>query len=119
MKYMLLIVNDPAAIGALGERIPEFMGAFLSYTKELINAGVFVSGEGLDEPHTAVTVSKKGDDIAATDGPFIETKEVVGGFYVVDCADQSEALEWAKRIPVIPYGVGRVEVRGCMVYPEP
>lgn len=118
MKYMLLIVNDPAAMGALGERMPEFIGAFLQYTKEMHEAGAFVAGEGLQAPDTAVTLSPQGDKVVETDGPFIETKEVVGGFYVVECEDRAAAVEWAKKIPVIPYGVGRVEVRPCEVYPE-
>ena len=79
-------------------------------------AGVIAGGEALQPTSTAPTVhvqgGAKGGDVVTTDGPFAETKEVLGGFYLLDCADLDEALKWAAQIP----GAwrGRVEVRPCI-----
>lgn len=76
-------------------------------------AGVIAGGEALQATSTATTVhvsgGAKGGDIVLTDGPFAETKEVLGGFYLLDCADLDEALHWAAQIPGAWHG--RVEVR--------
>ena len=79
-------------------------------------AGVIGGGEALQPATTATTVhvtgGAKGGEVVTTDGPFAETKEVLGGFYLLDCADLDEALKWAAQIP----GAwrGRVEVRPCI-----
>jgi hypothetical protein len=79
-------------------------------------AGVIAGGEALQPSTTATTVQvlggAKGGDVVTTDGPFAETKEVLGGFYLLECADLDEALTWAARIP----GAwrGRIEVRPCI-----
>ena len=76
-------------------------------------AGVLGGGEALQPTATATTVQvtggAKGGDVVTTDGPFAETKEALGGFYILDCKDLDEALQWAAQIPGAWYG--RVEVR--------
>ena len=76
-------------------------------------AGVIAGGEALQPANTATTIQvtggAKGGDVVTTDGPFAETKEVLGGFYLLDCKDLDEAISWAAQIPGAWYG--RVEVR--------
>ena len=82
-------------------------------------AGVIGGGEALQPPATATTIhvkGGKGGDVVTTDGPFAETKEVLGGFYLLDCADLDEALKWAQQIPGAWHG--RVEVRPCIDFSE-
>lgn len=79
-------------------------------------AGIIAGGEALQPPATATTVQVKGGarggDVVTVDGPFAETAEVLGGFYLLDCADLDEALKWAAEIPGAWHG--RVEVRPCV-----
>lgn len=81
-------------------------------------AGVVLGGEALQSTATAttITVDGKGGDMVTTDGPFAETKEVLGGFYLLKAADLDEALEWARQIPGAWHG--RVEVRPCIEFDE-
>ena len=81
-------------------------------------AGVMLGGEALQPTATAttITVDGKGGDMVTTDGPFAETKEVLGGFYLLKAADLDEALEWARQIPGAWHG--RVEVRPCIDFGE-
>lgn len=82
-------------------------------------AGVIIGGEALQDSHTATTVhveGGKGGEVIHTDGPFAETKEVLGGFYLLKCEDLDEALSWAAQIPEAWHG--RIEVRPCIEFPE-
>jgi hypothetical protein len=117
MKYMLIIVGPES--GQNEEMSPdqmrEVMGAWNDYTQSLVGAGAFVAGDGLQPSATATTVLRTEDDERiVSDGPFAETKEQVGGFYVIDCANLDEALEWTKKMPVRPGN--SVEVRPVMDY---
>jgi hypothetical protein len=117
MKYMLIIVGPET--GQNEEMSPdqmrEVMGAWNDYTQALVGAGAFVAGDGLQPSATATTVLRTEDDERiVSDGPFAETKEQVGGFYVIDCANLDEALEWTKKMPVRPGN--SVEVRPVMDY---
>ena len=83
-------------------------------------AGVIAGGEALQESATATTVhvkGGKGGEVVTMDGPFAETKEVLGGFYVLDCADLDEALRWAAQIPGA--WLGKVEVRPVIDFSAP
>ena len=116
MKYMLLIyrAEPPSA-----EVQQEMMDAYIGYTKEIIDAGVHVSGEPLQGVETATTVqvSASGERLV-TDGPFAETREVLVGYYLVDVPDLDAAIDWAARCPGSQYG-GRIEVRPLMVFDLP
>ena len=90
------------------------MGRWNDYTRRSSDAGAFLAGEGLQESATATTVRIEGDgERVVTDGPFAETKEQVGGFYLLECENLDEALEWAKKVPAPG---GAIEVRPVMDY---
>jgi hypothetical protein len=115
MRFMLTLIGPEGG----GEDItPEQMKAEMSgweaYGKETTDAGVFLAGEGLQPSATAKTV-RGGRDQVVTDGPFAETKEQLGGFYLLECKDLDEALEWAKKVPLRD---GSIEVRPVMDYAE-
>jgi hypothetical protein len=114
MKYMLAIFRDESAMPS-PEEMQENIKHWDAYTREVIAAGAHLGGEGLQPSDTATTVTfdRSGDEALVTDGPFAETKEQLGGFYLLECQDLDEALAWAKRLPV--HG-GSVEVRPVMDY---
>jgi hypothetical protein len=117
MNYMLILLGEE---GGMEDASPEEMKAEMdrwdAYSKESVEKGAFVSGEALQPSETASTVTlKEGEPPAVTDGPFAESKEQLGGFYVFECKDLDEALEWAKRIPLKE---GHVEVRPVMDFSE-
>jgi hypothetical protein len=109
MKYLLLIqTTSVAADGAADECTVE---DWMAYDKEVRDAGVFVSGESLADLITATTVRvAPSGERTVTDGPFAETREVLGGFYVIDVPDLDAALDWAARCPG-SRGSGAVTVR--------
>jgi hypothetical protein len=116
MKYLLALIADESRSA---DRTPaegaEVMKAWDAFTNETKDAGAFVAGEGLQPSDTTTTVriDAQGGEAIVTDGPFAETKEQLGGFYLLECADLDEALAWARKIPM-PGGV--VEVRPVMDY---
>jgi hypothetical protein len=115
MKYMLTLFGDEAR---WADRTPEqgreIMQRWDAFTTEAIEAGVHLGGEGLQPSSTATTVAiPEGGDPIVSDGPFAETKEQLGGYYLLDCADLDEALAWAKKVPMPG---GSVEVRPVMDY---
>ena len=110
MKYLLLIYADPAAIPKAGTPEQEAQHAhWMSYSQELAASGHMLGGDALEDVETATTVRVRGGDTLTTDGPFAETKEVLGGFYLIDVPGLDEALAWAAKMPNITYG--SVEVR--------
>ena len=121
MKYMFSLFNTE---GGWQDASPEDMKAemdrWADFTKETIDAGAFVAGDALQESSTATSVRipdapDSGAEALVTDGPFAETKEQLGGYYVLECKDLDEALSYAKRIPL--FG-GTVEVRPVMDFSE-
>lgn len=110
MKYMLLIYTEPDAAPVAGTpAAAESHGMWMTYTQDLAATGKMLEGDALQPADTATTVRVRGGDRLTTDGPFAETKEVLGGYYVIDVDGLDEALEWAARMPNITYG--SVEVR--------
>src|SRR5438045_3053383 len=102
MKYLLALIADPSgATERTPEQAQEAMRGWDAYTNAAIEAGVYLGGEGLQPPETATTVKiqQSGEPIVS-DGPFAETKEQLGGYYLLDCKDLDDALAWAKRIPM-------------------
>ena len=112
MKYVILIYENEAA---MPQDDAEFQKWF-EYTEKLKTAGVLRGGEALQPTSTATTVRKEGGKVLTTDGPFAETKEQLGGFYLIECNDLDEALKWAAEIPSV--GRGPVEVRPVMEFGE-
>ena len=117
--YMLMIYGDEAAGNERFQSMSDeergaMMEAWNSYTEELKSADAFRAGDGLQPSGTAKTVRGNGSEPIVTDGPFAETKEQLGGFYVIDVPGEAEALEWASKMPNLPHG--SVEVRPVMLY---
>ena len=115
MQYMLLIYGDPTARESLSdEERGQMLEAYGAFTQELRDSGAMVAGDALDSPQTATTVRVKNDETLTTDGPFAETKEQLGGYYLVEAGSLDEAIEWAAKIPAARYG--SVEVRPIVVF---
>jgi hypothetical protein len=113
MKYMLLIFSNPENWGALSEvETKGVMDEYWAFTQRITESGEFVSGEPLQGPDTATVVRVRDAGRAISDGPFIESKEVLAGYYVVDCKSLDRALELAAQIPDAKLG-GGIEVRPC------
>lgn len=115
MRYMLTIIGEEPDWGdATPEEMRANMAQWGKYTEELTNAGAMVAGEGLQPSATATTIRiGEGDERITVDGPFAETKEQLGGFYLIDVDDLDTALEWARKIPARG---GAIEVRPVLDY---
>jgi len=85
--------------------------AYMTFTEEVVNKGLMRGGAPLASSATATSVRVKDGKTLTTDGPFAETKEQLGGYYILECGDLDEALGWAAKIPTAALGVGTVEVR--------
>jgi hypothetical protein len=115
MKYLLMIYADEKAYGALPpEDATRGMQAYMAYTEALKKAGVHVGGERLRPTSTATTVRSTNGKTQVLNGPYLETKEQFGGYYMIDVPDLDAALAWAARCPGSQHGV--VEVRPVWVY---
>ena len=115
MKYMILLYGDPAVEPAYGTPAFDTMMAGFAAASEKLNAdGVLDSGEGLQGVETATTLRIRGGKVETMDGPFAETKEHLGGYYVIDVPDLDAALRYAELMPVAEWGT--VEVRPLMDY---
>ena len=117
MKYVLSLITEE---GGFEDRSPEEQKASMDrwdeYTKRAVDNGAFIAGEALQPSTAASTVKiKEGEEPIVSDGPFAESKEQLGGFYLFECKDLDEALEYAKGIP---FEDGTVEVRPVMDFTE-
>jgi hypothetical protein len=108
MKYMLLIYGPDAAPTGSGSLMPD-PAPWVGYTQWLVDKGIYRGGEPLASVATATTVRVRDGQRSVTDGPFAETKEVLGGYYVVECDDLDLAIEAAARCPGA--ATGSMEVR--------
>ena len=116
MKYLLLLYGDENRWANMSPEESEAdMGRWMVFGEAVEKAGAFLSGEGLDPTSSATTVRQRGGENLLTDGPFAETREQLGGYYLLECRDLDEALGWAKKIPDLGEG-GGVEVRPVMNY---
>ena len=116
MQYMLLIYDDEDVWRSMPEdERNTVMGEYFAYTEALKSAGKHVAGDALQPTATAKSLRVRDGDVATTDGPFAETKEALGGYYLVDVESEDEALEWAAKIPSARYGT--IEVRPVVVFP--
>jgi hypothetical protein len=113
---MLLIYDDEGIWDTMPEAEQRsVMGEYFAYTEALKSAGKYVAGDALQPTSTAKSVRVRDGRTDTTDGPFAETKEVLGGYYLVDVDSEEEALEWAAKIPSARYGT--IEVRPVVVFP--
>jgi hypothetical protein len=110
MQYMLLIYNDPHGWESMSDaERGEVFNAYGTFTAELQASGKMVAGDALQATDTATSVRVRDGETLTTDGPFAETKEVLGGYYLVDVETLDEALDWAAKIPGAAHGT--IEVR--------
>ncbi|MGB2874926.1 MAG: YciI family protein [Gaiellaceae bacterium] len=98
--------------GRSDEERAQIMQAYGAFTKELRDAGAMVAGDALQPTQTATTVRVQDDETLTTDGPFAETKEQLGGYYLIEAESLDEAIEWAAKVPAARHG--SVEVRPAM-----
>ncbi|MEO1658789.1 MAG: YciI family protein [Pseudomonadota bacterium] len=111
MKYMLLLFEDEQVMNRSVDEagFEAYMAPWAAYSEAMQQAGVIVSGEPLAEAHTASTLSVRDGKRQVQDGPFIDSKEQLGGFYVIDVANLDEAMSWAEKCPAAP--TGHIEIR--------
>jgi hypothetical protein len=111
MQYILLIFDSEKHLADMpGDQMAKMMQDYREYTQSIVQSGHFRAGAQLQPTHSATTVREQGGKRITTDGPFAETKEQLGGFYLVECKDLDEAIELGGRIPSVRYG-GSIEVR--------
>jgi hypothetical protein len=115
VKYLLTIYGDESGFDQVSEEEGRaVMDAYTAFGREAEQAGAYLSGEGLQPSSTATTVRVRGGEPELTDGPFAETREQLGGYYLLECRDLDEAVRWAAKIPGAAHGA--VEVRPVMDY---
>ena len=116
MKYMLLLYGDESRWENMSpEDSAEDMKRWSEYGEKVVESGVFIAGEGLAPTAAATTVRIEAGEVVHTDGPFAETREQLGGFYLLECPDLDAALGWAAQVPDLGEA-GSVEVRPVMDY---
>ncbi len=114
-QYMLLIYT-PAEGGPSPEEQQAETPRWFEYTEELRSSGALVAGEALEGADVATTLRVRDGETIVSDGPFAETKEILGGYYIVDVPTLDDALKWAAKIPSAPYG--SIEVRPVVVFDQ-
>ncbi len=115
MRYILLIYgNENPNTAPTPEEMNAEMNAYNAFTQEISERGVLLSGDALQPTTTATTVRVHDSKVLTTDGPFAETKEQLGGFYLVQCNNLDEAIEWAAKIPGARHG--SIEIRPVMQF---
>lgn len=117
MKYMLLIYSEPWDAELPADQRDAEMAKWFAYTADMQKAGVHLAGDALREIATATSVRVRDGKTLTTDGPFAETKEILGGYYLIDVPSLDEALSWAEKCPGAVYGT--IEVRPLMVFDMP
>src|SRR5438132_216973 len=108
MRYLLLLYEVERGQASPDEAMASSM-RYAAFTREVRERGLFKAGEALEPTNTATTVRVRDGRTLVTDGPFAETKEFLGGFYLLDCRDLDEAIELAKKIPAVERG--SIEIR--------
>jgi hypothetical protein len=110
MEYMILIYGDERGYGSATEaQLKAMYQEYGTYTQDLIKAGAMRAGSELKPVSTATTVRVRGGKVLSTDGPFAETKEQLGGYYLIDVPNLDEAVKWAAKCPGAK--TGSIEVR--------
>jgi hypothetical protein len=101
MHYMLTMLEPPATMSERDDpaKAPAYWGGWMAYVEAITASGVMVSGNGLELPATATTLRIRNGQRQVEDGPFAETKEMVGGYFIIDVPDLDAALAWAAKSP--------------------
>jgi hypothetical protein len=117
MQYLLMIYDDEQLWDRMGaEQSAALLGEYHAFTRDLVASGHMQGGNALEPTRTATTVRVRDGKIVTTDGPFAETKEQLGGYYLVEARDLDQAIALAARIPSSRFG--SVEIRPIMTFPD-
>ena len=117
MKYLCLIYDDEKKMATMSKGESDaFMGEYFQFTDGIRKSGHYVAGEALQPVGTATTVRVRNGKLSSTDGPFAETKEQLGGFYLIEAKDLNDAMQIASRIPSARNG--SIEVRPVVDYSQ-
>jgi hypothetical protein len=110
MRYLCLIYDEEKRLGTMSKSESDaFMGEYFAFTERIRNSGHYLGGEALQPIQMATTVRVRNGKVSSTDGPFAETKEQLGGFYLINARDLNDAIQVASKIPSAR--LGSVEVR--------
>ena len=110
MRYLCLIYDEEKKLESMPKADSDaFMGEYFAFTADIRKSGHYVAGEALQPVATATTLRIRNGKLSTTDGPFAETKEQLGGFYMIEARDLNEAIQVASRIPSAR--LGSIEVR--------
>jgi hypothetical protein len=111
MKYLLNFIVEERTMDASPEEMKEGMDAWSAFDRETTEAGALIACEPVEDAETTIKIAADGER-TVTDGPFAESKEQLGGFCLLECADLEEALDWANKVPIQPNAA--IEVRPIM-----
>ena len=112
MRYLCLIYLDEKELAAMPEAGMDALNArHLAFNEEILSSGHFIEAEALQPAAAGTCLRVRNGKVALTDGPYMETKEMVAGFYLVEARDLNEAIQVASRLPSAP--LGTIEVRPC------
>jgi hypothetical protein len=115
MKYLCLIYDNEGTTASMSKgEADAFMGEYFSFTDDVKKSGHYLGGEALQPVRAATSVRVRNGKLSTTDGPFAETKEQLGGFYLINAKDLNDAIQVASRIPSAKYGT--IEVRPIMEF---
>jgi hypothetical protein len=118
MRYLCLIYDEEKKIEQMAQKDSEaFLGDYFKFTEDIRKSGHYLAGEALQPVATATTVRLRNGKISTTDGPFAETKEQLGGFYMINAKDLNEAIQIAAKIP--SSRIGTIEVRPIVEFERP
>jgi hypothetical protein len=110
MRFMVMVkATKDSEAGVMPSK--ELLTAMGNYHEELVKAGVMLAGEGLQPSSKGARVKFSGDKRTVVDGPFAETKELIAGFWILQCKSKEECIEWIKRSPNPGYGESEIEIR--------
>ena len=110
MRYLCLIYDEEKKLAAMSKGESDaFMGEYFGFTEDIKKSGHYVGGNALQPVHTATSVRVRGGKMSTTDGPFAETKEQLGGFYLIEARDLNDAIQVAAKMPSARTGC--IEVR--------
>ena len=118
MKYLCMIYDEEKKLASMSSTESDaFMGEYRAFSQSIRAGGHYIAGEALKPVSTATTVRVRNGKVSTTDGPFAETREQLGGFYLIDARDLNEAIQIAARIPSAR--IGSIEVRPTVVFTTP
>jgi hypothetical protein len=118
MRYLCLIYDEEKKLNGMSKTESDaFMGEYFTFTEGIQKSGHYIGGEALQPIQTATTVRMRNGKVSTTDGPFAETKEQLGGYYLINAKDLNDAIQVASKIPSVR--LGSVEIRPIVEFGPP